>query len=74
MSRETLRLPEPARTLWIRIRDPLKTALVPRAGAEPQMKLGGGTILAARWRHRKSRDIDVVTGADFALWKQRATT
>ena len=34
------------------------------------MKLGGGTILAARWRHRKSRDIDVVTGADFALWKR----
>ena len=26
-ARETLRLPEPARTLWTRIRDPLKAAL-----------------------------------------------
>ena len=70
MSREELRLPEPARTLWIRIRDPLKTALVTRPGPEPPMKLGGGTILAARWRHRKSRDIDIVTGPDFTLWKR----
>ena len=70
VSREELSLPEPARTLWIRIRDPLKTALAPRAGPQPRMRLGGGTILAARWRHRKSRDIDVVTDPDFTLWRQ----
>ena len=70
MSREELSLPEPARTLWTRVRDPLKAALVPQAGPQPRMKLGGGTILAARWRHRKSRDIDVLTGPDYALWRQ----
>ena len=40
VSREGLRLPEPARTLWTRIRDPLKTALVSLSGGEPQVKLG----------------------------------
>lgn len=70
VSREELRLPEPARTLWARIRDPLKAALATPSGPGPKLRLGGGTILAARWRHRKSRDIDIVTRRSFALWKQ----
>ena len=70
MSREELRLPEPARTLWTRIRDPLKAALASPSEPGPKLRLGGGTILAARWRHRKSRDIDIVTRRNFALWKQ----
>ena len=41
-------------------------------GAEHQMRLGGGTALAARWRHRHSTDIDLfVDPEDFeALFKR----
>ena len=51
----TLALPEPAQRLWRAFRngdcEDLLDAHRPR--------LGGGTILAARWRHRSSTDIDL---------------
>lgn len=52
-----LNLPEPAATLWRESRRTL-THLGPRE--EPwRIYLGGGTILAARYGHRTSTDIDV---------------
>ena len=58
--RETLTLPEPAATLWRRVH-PVLDAL---EGLWPDtadlFTLGGGTVLAARWGHRLSQDIDIV--------------
>ena len=67
MSRERLQLPEPAATLWRAVRDPLRRALA-SGGAAALLTLGGGTVLAARWKHRTSRDIDVVVPAELDLW------
>ena len=70
MSAERLHLPEPARTLWTRIREPLKRALESRGA--PELKLGDGTVLAARWKHRMSRDIDIVVPERTDLWAHGA--
>ncbi|MCY4661717.1 MAG: hypothetical protein OXF93_18205 [Acidobacteria bacterium] len=56
---ECLRLPEPAGRLWVAKRDIFR-ALEREERDEPTVAhLGGGTILAARWRHRRSTDIDI---------------
>lgn len=57
---ERLTLPEPARTLFSRARAILDTYITPRTPDRSGWKIGGGTILAARWRHRESRDIDLL--------------
>ena len=55
-----LTLPEPARSVWVLTRTPLKKALE-RLGIPPdEQVLGGGTILSALWNHRRSRDLDWV--------------
>ncbi|MDE0371714.1 MAG: nucleotidyl transferase AbiEii/AbiGii toxin family protein, partial [Rhodospirillales bacterium] len=55
-----VKLPEPARTLYLRERD-LIAAWTAGAGlAAEQVALGGGSVLGARWGHRDSDDIDVV--------------
>lgn len=59
MSREVLHLPEPAGTLLhsaFETLDGALTGIVPRG---QRWRLGGGTVLAARWGHRKSTDIDI---------------
>ena len=56
----TLKLPEPARTLYLRQRA-LIDAWTSAAGLRPdQVALGGGSVLAALWTHRRSDDIDIV--------------
>ncbi len=60
---ERLSLPEPARTMWKRIRGVVND-LVP-GNDSCKAFLTGGTLLAARWKHRRSTDIDVfVTGLE----------
>ena len=57
---ENLTLPEPAASLWASKRH-IVHAIPPemfRSAIQPH--IGGGTILAARWRHRLSTDIDVL--------------
>lgn len=54
-----MELPEPARELWFKIREPLRNALNKRLHEFQGWKLSGGTILAAQWHHRKSTDIDL---------------
>lgn len=54
-----LTLPEPGRELWLRTRDILKRGLETLGGTGLEYRIGGGTILAARWKHRISRDIDI---------------
>ena len=67
MTAERLQLPEPAGALWTRVREPLKRALE-SLGAPMELKLGGGTVLAARWKHRSSHDIDIVVPEKTNLW------
>ena len=60
---KTLTLPEPARRLWLRTRDVLTNLGSP--DERWPVHLGGGTVIAAHIRHRKSTDIDVtVRNAD----------
>ena len=33
------------------------------------MKLGGGAVLAARWRHRQSHELDIVIPGEATLWE-----
>ena len=59
---DRLTLPEPARGLRAAARDVLHR-IEPEDLYEPVVippHLGGGTVLAARWRHRASTDIDVI--------------
>ena len=68
-TRERLILPEPARALHARLWgtiaeyiDDLAGTIEPDAGDAlplPAWSFGGGTILAARWDHRQSHDLDV---------------
>ena len=55
-SRQALEFPAPAGDLWIRNRDTIARAL---AELETEYAIGGGTVLAARWQHRRSYDIDL---------------
>ena len=64
---ERLNLPEPARSLWLRTRDTLETALDGLDAAAGGWRLGGGTILAARWGHRHSTDIDLTVNERTVL-------
>ena len=57
---EDLTLPEPARTLLGRTRGLLDTYVTPRTPDRSGWRIGGGTILAARWRHRESHDVDLL--------------
>ena len=57
---EDLTLPEPARTLLGRTRAILDAYVTPCTPDRSGWRIGGGTILAARWRHRESHDIDLL--------------
>ena len=56
---ERIDLPEPARTLLRRVKGALDEWVTPVCPEEAPWRLGGGTLLAARWGHRLSTDIDV---------------
>lgn len=58
MASADLVLPEPARSLWRRTRSVIRTGLA-ELGDDVGYRIGGGTILAARWGHRTSFDIDL---------------
>lgn len=64
---ERLTLPLPARGIWLRVRNLLAAAL-DRLGPEAgPWKIGGGTVLAARWNHRESADLDLTVDAGAAI-------
>lgn len=57
---ENLTLPEPAASLWASKRHIVHAIPPETFRSTIQPHIGGGTILAARWRHRLSTDIDVL--------------
>lgn len=63
---DELRLPNPARELWLDTRDAVRRALK-RLQPETEYRVGGGTILAARWGHRQSFDVDIQVGKSTKL-------
>ena len=55
----SLLLPEPARRTWTDHIGTIKELLY-QANPDARLLVGGGTVLAARWKHRQSMDIDLV--------------
>ncbi len=79
MTREVLRLPESARTLLHTTFETLDGALGEIVPEGRRWCLGGGTVLAARWTHRKSTDVDIFLPANSRIaaldprWNPRFT-
>ena len=65
-----LQLPAAAAELWAMVRDVVDDAMT--SLGDPPYRIGGGTILAARWEHRESFDVDLTLSADTALGSLRA--
>ncbi len=67
-----LTLPQPAAGVWAATRDVVHQ-IGPTGENEPVIPphLGGGTVLAARWRHRTSTDIRDAYLDDERLWTSR---
>lgn len=65
----SLVLPSPARELWLQSRDAVRAGLERIQRHEADYALTGGTVLAARWRHRESFDIDILVPADTPLYR-----
>lgn len=59
MGDEVLTLNTAGGRLWRTIREPIARALDRLDGGPYECRLGGGTTLAARWRHRDSYDVDL---------------
>ena len=55
-----VKLPERARTLYLRERDLIDAWTAAAGFGSEQVAIGGGSVLAARWGHRRSNDVDVV--------------
>ena len=59
MAPKKLTLPEPAATIWRQHRQAIYHLAERPDGERSRLMLGGGTIMAARLKHRASTDIDV---------------
>ena len=59
MTPKPLQLPSPPGDLWEHIRSSLDEALGEVLDPGEQWALGGGTVLAAEWEHRATKDIDL---------------
>ena len=55
--------PEPARALYNASRDTIHGLLEKRANDGWGVKIGDGTVLALRWKHRNSEDLDLAIAA-----------
>ena len=67
MGREELTLSATAGHLWKRVHKAIADALANLHGGPYRFQLGGGTTLAARWKHRDSFDLDLAVGRDVPL-------
>ena len=63
---EELVLPDTASGLWQTTREITRRGIKELTGRSSSYAIGGGTILAARWKHRGSDDIDIVVAEDTA--------
>lgn len=63
----TLEMPRPAQELWANLRGPVRAELSRISGGSPAYAIGGGAVLAARWKHRESHDVDLVVQPETPL-------
>lgn len=70
-----MKLPEPAKGLWKETAIGVEEYLEEHLNGYDGWELGGGTVLAARWGHRGSTDIDVKVkpGSGLEALKSRTT-
>ena len=61
---ERLRLPAHAGALWRTTREITRRGIAELTGESSSYSIGDGTILAARWKHRSSGDIDIVVAEE----------
>ena len=54
-----MKLHEPAANLWKKHHEAVRR-ISNAPGGESRLLIGGGSVLAAEWGHRKSMDIDVL--------------
>ncbi len=62
-----LKLAASAAGVWAMVRDVVDDAMASLGEKPAQYRIGGGTILSARWGHRESFDIDLTLPGDTAL-------
>lgn len=60
-------LPEPARRLWLLAYDAIEEHVNALSRGPHEIRLGGGTVLAARWKHRTSFDIDLTLSPEAKI-------
>ena len=61
---EELKLPANSAALWRETRDIVRDAVTELTGDPTRYAIGGGSILAARWQHRASYDVDIIVPPD----------
>ena len=59
-----LTFPEPAADLLARSHEILDRHLTPHTPGASGWAIGGGSALAARWKHRWSKDLDIIVGSE----------
>ena len=64
---EKLTLPSPAKALFQSVYGVLGELIRPVSPGGTMGRLGGGTALAARWRHRRSTDLDITVPVGTGL-------
>ena len=62
-----LTLPAPARELWRRLAESVRAEIRRISDTTPPYAIGGGSILAALWKHRYSHDIDLIVPPETPL-------
>ena len=67
MTPEVLSLPEPVKSLLATVFETIDGTLASIVPAGQRWRLGGGTVLAARWGHRNSTDIDIFLPEDSGI-------
>lgn len=67
MTEEELSLPEPAAGILARTHAILDQHVTPHTPGRDGWALGGGTLLSARWKHRRSTDLDLHVHPDTGL-------
>lgn len=60
-------LSEPARRLWLLAYDAIEKHVNALSRGPHEIRLGGGTVLAARWKHRTSFDIDLTLSPEAKI-------
>ena len=66
---ERLKLVEPAASLWRTAGPAIRRALKELQDGPHEWRFGGGTILATRWEHRLSFDIDLTVTSNADRWE-----